>query len=78
LAAPEVRMSADHPGAGMAEVRGPTRTKVSGPETDEKLAPGAPEVRVPGPTKGSRLTSVKVAWLKSAEEMKKMEINFFI
>ena len=62
LAAPDVRMSADHPGAAIEDVRGPTRTKVSIPETEEKLLPGAEAVNVPGPINGSRLTKVKVPW----------------
>ena len=56
-----VRISADQPGAAMEEVRGPTRTKVRVPVTDEKLVPGDVLVNVPGPIKGSRFTRVKVA-----------------
>ena len=78
LDGPEVRISADHPGAGMEEVRGPTRTIVKVPETVVKLFPSDAVVSVPGPTKGSRLTRVKAAWLPRHEIMKKVNISFFI
>ena len=73
-----MRTSADHPGAGMEEVRGPTRTMVSVPETEVKLFPGAAVVSVPGPTKGSRLTRVRAACTPRHEITKKVKISFFI
>jgi hypothetical protein len=78
LTAPDVRISADQPGAEIEDVRGPTRTIVSVPEIEVKFVPGDVLVKVPGPTKGSRATSVNAAWLSNEERNNKTGISAFI
>src|SRR5271163_3880225 len=72
---PLMRMSADQPGAAMADVRGPTRTIVSVPLTELKLLPCEALVSVPGPTNGSRATSLSAACAPSAEQVSRNKIS---